>query len=121
MITERLSYIAFHSSYPIHDISIFEWLDRPFTTRNLIQAHENAFQYYGGIADEIVYDQDALILVSEIGGDLIFTREFQDYKEERKINIRMCRKYDSESKGKIESVIKRSEERRVGRKVKIKL
>src|SRR5699024_1707325 len=43
---------------------------------------------------------------SENGGDLIFTREIQAYKEERKINIRMCRKSDPESKGKIESVIK---------------
>src|SRR5690625_3351666 len=96
-----ISFVLSHSRY-----KYFEWLDRPFTTRDLIQAHENAFQYYGGIADEIVYDQDALILVSENGGDLIFTREFQAYKEERKINIRMCRKSDPESKGKIESVIK---------------
>lgn len=96
-----ISFVLSHSRY-----KYFEWLDRPFTTRDLIQAHENAFQYYGGIADEIVYDQDALILVSENGGDLIFTREFQAYKEERKINIRMCRRSDPESKGKIESVIK---------------
>jgi len=26
-----------------------EWLDRPFTTRDLINAHENAFEYYGGM------------------------------------------------------------------------
>jgi len=83
-----------------------EWLDRPFTTRDLIRAHENAFHYFGGMADELVYDQDALILVSENGGDLILTREFQSYKEERKLVIRMCRRADPESKGKIESVIK---------------
>jgi len=83
-----------------------EWLDRPFTTRDVIQAHENAFRYYGGIADEFVYDQDALILVSENGGYLVLTREFQSYKEERKLVIRMCRKADPESKGKIENVIK---------------
>src|SRR5699024_925877 len=60
-----ISFVLSHSRY-----KYFEWLDRPFTTSDLIQAHENAFQYYGGIADEIVYDQDALILVSENGGDL---------------------------------------------------
>lgn len=83
-----------------------EWLDRPFTTRDLIRSHENAFQYFGGIADELVYDQDSLILVSENSGDLILTGEFQAYKQERKLVMRMCRKADPESKGKIESVIK---------------
>lgn len=24
-----------------------EWLNRPFTTRDVIQAHENAFQWFG--------------------------------------------------------------------------
>jgi hypothetical protein len=44
-----------------------EWLDRPFTTRDLINAHENAFEYYGGMTKEIVYDQDHLILVINPG------------------------------------------------------
>ena len=83
-----------------------EWLDRPFTTRDVIRSHENAFQYFGGIPDELVYDQDALILVSENAGDLILTREFQAYKEERDLVIHMCRKADPESKGKIENVVK---------------
>src|SRR5699024_9454160 len=83
-----------------------EWLDRTFTTRDVVRAHENAFRYLGGMTDEIVYDQDALILVSENGGDLVLTREFQSYKEERKLVIHMCRKADPESKGKIENVVK---------------
>lgn len=83
-----------------------EWLDRPFTTRDVIQSHENAFRYYGGISDELVYDQDALILVSENGGDLVLSREFQSYKEDRKLVVHMCRKADPESKGKIENVVK---------------
>lgn len=83
-----------------------EWLDRPFTTRDVIRCHENAFKYYGGIPGELVYDQDALILVSENSGDLILTREFQSYKEERNLNLYVCRKADPETKGKIENVIK---------------
>ena len=83
-----------------------EWLDRPFTTRDVIRTHENAFKYFGGIPDELVYDQDTLILVSENSGDLILTREFQAYKEERNLVIHMCRKADPESKGKIENVVK---------------
>lgn len=96
-----ISFVLSHSRY-----KYIEWLDRPFTTRDVIRSHENAFEYFGGIADELVYDQDSLILVSENGGDLILTREFQAYKEERSLSIRMCRTADPESKGKIESVIK---------------
>jgi len=96
-----ISFVLSHSRY-----KYMEWLDRPFTTRDVIQAHESAFRYYGRIADELVYDQDSLILVSENGGDLILTKEFQAYREERNLIIRMCRKADPESKGKIESVIK---------------
>lgn len=100
----KLRFIAFvlsHSRYKYK-----EWLDRPFTTRDVIRAHENAFRYFNGMPDEIVYDQDALILVSEKGGDLVLTQEFQAYKEERELVLWMCRKADPESKGKIENVVK---------------
>lgn len=83
-----------------------EWLDRPFTTRDLIKVHENAFEYYGGMTKEIVYDQDHLILVSENGGDLLLTKEFAEYQKTRKFKIYMCRKADPESKGKVENVVK---------------
>jgi len=102
--TEKLRFIAFvlaHSRY-----KYMAWLDRPFTTKDVIRSHENAFRFYGGIPNELVYDQDALILVSENGGDLILTQGFQAYREERQLNLHICRKADPESKGKIENVIK---------------
>lgn len=99
----RLNFISFvlsHSRY-----KYVEWLDRPFTTKDVIRTHENAFQRFGGIPYEMVYDQDALILVSENAGDLILTGEFQAYRESRKLNLFMCRKSDPESKGRIENVV----------------
>ena len=99
----RLWFIGFvlaHSRY-----KYVEWLARPFTTRDVIQAHENAFKYYGGMPKEIVYDQDHLILVSENHGDLILTREFAQYVTKRRFKIYMCRKQDPETKGRIENVI----------------
>ncbi|WRP07359.1 hypothetical protein U9J35_04105 [Rossellomorea aquimaris] len=57
--------------------------------------------------EEIVYDQDRLISVSENAGDLILTKEFQAYQQTRKFSIYLCRKKrDPESKGKIENVVK---------------
>ena len=82
-----------------------EWQDRPFNTMDVIRGHENALEFYGGITEEIVYDQDRLILVSENHGDLIFTHEFSSYKSRRGFSVYMCRKEDPESKGRIENVI----------------
>lgn len=99
----KLHFIAFvlsHSRY-----KYVEWLDRPFTVQDLINCHENAFAWFEGIPHELVYDQDHLIVVSENGGDLILTKEFESYRQERKLNLRICRKADPESKGKIENVV----------------
>ncbi|EYE87201.1 hypothetical protein Q428_14620 [Fervidicella metallireducens AeB] len=82
-----------------------EWQARPFKTSDIIKIHENAFEYWGGHPAEAVYDQDHLILVSENHGDLIYTKEFAAYLQKRKFKIRMCRKADPESKGKIEKVV----------------
>jgi len=82
-----------------------EWQDRPFNTIDMIRMHENAFEYFGGMPEEAVYDQDNLILVSENHGDLIFTHQFANYLQKRKFRIHMCRKADPESKGRIENVV----------------
>lgn len=83
-----------------------EWRDKPFTTRDVINCHEAAFDYFGGMPIELVYDQDHLIAVSENAGDIILTKEFQAYQQMRKFNIFLCRKSDPETKGKIENVVK---------------
>lgn len=83
-----------------------EWIDRPLRTTDLIRIQENAFRYFGGMAEEVVYDQDRLLAVSENAGDLILTESFAKYHETRGFKIYLCRKSDPESKGKIEQVIK---------------
>ncbi|WP_156822875.1 hypothetical protein [Gracilibacillus lacisalsi] len=50
--------------------------------------------------------QDKLMTVSENGGDIIFTGEFQSYKQERGFQVYLCKAADPESKGKIENVVK---------------
>lgn len=95
-----IGYVLAHSRY-----KYVEWFDRPFTTREVIRTHENAFSYFGGKPKEMVYDQDHLILVHENYGDLIFTQEFAVYVKRRNFQVYMCRKADPESKGKIENVV----------------
>jgi hypothetical protein len=82
-----------------------EWQNRPFNTSDIIRIHENAFDFYGGMPQEIVYDQDSLILTSENHGELVYTHAFAQYMQKRKFLVYMCRKSDPESKGRIENVV----------------
>ena len=80
--------------------------DHPFTSELAIIAHEQAFGFFGGITDEIVYDQDKVFIVDENRGDLILTDAFRAYTKERSFTLHFCRKADPESKGKIENGVR---------------
>ena len=82
------------------------WTDKPFTTVSLIDAHNRAFEYLGGMPAEIVYDQDRVLAVSENFGDIIYTEGFQTYIDTMKYKVRLCRGFDPQSKGKVEAVVK---------------
>lgn len=82
------------------------FIDRPFTTNELITAMNGAFSYFGGVTKEIVVDQDSIITVSENHGDIVYTFEFEKYKQHHGLEIRVCRKSDPESKGMIENMVK---------------
>ncbi|MEP6677188.1 MAG: DDE-type integrase/transposase/recombinase [Ferruginibacter sp.] len=85
----------------------FVWFqDQYFTSELAIEAHEKAFAFFGGIPDEIVYDQDKVLIVSENKGDLILTDRFRAYTRERPFKLHFCRRSDPESKGKVENVVK---------------
>lgn len=78
----------------------------PFTSRTAIDAHEEAFKFFGGIPKEVVYDQDRLFLVDENLGDLLLTQDFNNYFFEQTFRVHFCRKADPQSKGKVENVVK---------------
>ena len=82
------------------------WQEHPFTSDDLIMLHQKAFEYFGGMPKEIVYDQDRIIIVSENADDIICTETFQNYINHMKFKMRLCRAYDPESKGKVEAVVK---------------
>ena len=80
--------------------------ERPFTTRQVILAHEEAIEYFGGLTEVFVYDQDTLLLIDENKGDLVMTEAFRSYTEYRGFKVHFCRKSDPQSKGKVENVVK---------------
>lgn len=95
-----ISFVLSHSRY-----KYVEWLDRPFTVKDMVRCHENAFRFFGGMTTEMVYDQDALIAVSENAGDLLLTEGFQSYVSFRGFDVHLCRARDPQSKGKVERVV----------------
>ena len=80
--------------------------ESPFTTRAAIDAHEEAFGFFKGVPQEVVYDQDRLFLIDERLGELLLTQDFKSYVFEQEFRVHFCRKADPESKGKIENVVK---------------
>ncbi len=80
--------------------------ETPFDAMAVVSAHESAFEYFGGMPTEVVYDQDKLMLSDENKGDLVLTEAFRKYVDYRKFKLHFCRKADPQSKGKIENVNK---------------
>ena len=44
--------------------------------------------------------------MAENEGDILLTEEFQQFVNEIKFEVKLCRKADPESKGKVENVVK---------------
>ncbi|HQH25064.1 MAG TPA: IS21 family transposase [Bacteroidales bacterium] len=90
--------------YSRHKFVLF--LDRPFTSDDAVIAHEKAFEFFGGIPREIIYDQDSVFLHRENGGDYLMTDVFHRYQASRGFKVTFCRAGDPESKGKVENSVK---------------
>ena len=83
-----------------------ELQSRPFTSTDLVRICHNCFRYFGGMPQEMVFDQDSIVCVSENAGDIIYTYEFEKFRQETRVSIYLCRGADPESKGKIENTVK---------------
>jgi transposase len=100
----KIHFVGFVLSHSRYKWGYFK--DKPFTSRELVQSLYGCFNYMGGKPRELVFDQDSIVSVDENYGDIMFTYDFEQFKQAEKIDVYLCRKADPESKGKIESVIK---------------
>lgn len=80
--------------------------ERPFTTSDLIQHLLNCFRFMDGMPEELAFDQDRLMVVSENHGDIIYTNDFKHFLDEMGLKTFVCRAADPESKGKVENLVK---------------
>lgn len=78
----------------------------PFTTKSSIYAHELAFEYFGGIPQKIIYDQDKVFIHRENLGDYLLTKDFRSFVNKHHFETIFCKKNDPQSKGKVENVVK---------------
>lgn len=95
------AFVLAHSRYKYVEGQSF-----PYTSVDLVNASHRCFRYLGGMPEEMVFDQDSIVCVSENAGDIVHTYEFEKFRQECNLKIYMCRAADPESKGKIESVVK---------------
>ena len=83
---------------------------RPYNTNAFVKAHLEAFQYFGAIAKEYVYDQTKLVAIQEKYREVIFNERFHKFAFQYEFEPRVCEGYDPQSKGKVERVVREVKE-----------
>jgi len=82
------------------------WYTVPLTSAQLVAALEECFEYMGGMPAELVFDQDRLVAVDENYGDIVYTKEFEQFRRRMGFSVYLCRAADPPSKGRVEAVVK---------------
>lgn len=79
------------------------------TMRTLLLGLEEAFRYFGGVPQEILFDQMKAVITRDLrldGGGLIHTAEFLRFAAHWDFTPRACRPYRAKTKGKVERPIR---------------
>ncbi len=73
---------------------------------DFIQAHINAFSYFGGVSKKILYDNLRSVVLWREGSKIGFNSRFMDFVGVYLFEPRLCRVYRGSDKGKVENAIK---------------
>ena len=78
------------------------------STQTLIKCHLNAFDYFGGYPDEILYDNMKQVVVKRLlkQKDSTLNRTFEDFAGFFNFKPVLCRPYRGQTKGKIERTVR---------------
>jgi transposase len=76
-------------------------------TPTLIQCHLNAFEYFGGVTQEILYDNMKQVVIKRAlkASDSEWNSQFEDFFKYFSFIPRLCRPYRPQTKGKIENTV----------------
>lgn len=72
----------------------------------LLEAHEAAFGFFGGVTEEILYDNPKTMVIKREGGTVVLHGVFEDFSRHWGYAPRFCRPYRPQTKGKVENGIK---------------
>lgn len=75
---------------------------------NLLDGHEAAFEHFGGRTETILYDNPRTIVIGkdEATGHVEWNRRFKDRMDFYGVDVKLCRYYRAQTKGKVESGVK---------------
>ena len=75
---------------------------------SLLEGHTQAFEHFGGRTETILYDNPRTIVLSkdESSGRVEWNAKFKDRMDFYGVEIRLCRYYRAQTKGKVESGVK---------------
>jgi transposase len=75
---------------------------------NLLDGHEAAFAHFGGRTATLLYDNPRTIVLSkdEASGTIEWNRRFKDRMDFYGAEVKLCRYYRAQTKGKVESGVK---------------
>jgi len=76
-------------------------------TSTLIRCHQNAFRYFGGYPEEILYDNMKQVVVKRLlkQEDSTLNRQFEDFAGFYGYKPVLCRPYRGQTKGKVERTV----------------
>jgi transposase len=75
-------------------------------TTTFLQCHQRAFDYFGGVPHEVVYDNCKTVVMERIGSVVQFNQALLAFAGYYRTKPRACWAYDPETKGKVEAQVK---------------
>jgi len=73
---------------------------------HFLLGHILAFEYFGGVPKEILYDQNRCVVLKPGIKDITINSKFLDFARHYNFRPRLCRIYRPETKGKVENTVK---------------
>jgi transposase len=75
---------------------------------SLLDGHARAFEHFGGRTGSILYDNPRTVVLSkdEAAGQVVWNPTFKDRMDFYGVDVRLCRFYRAQTKGKVESGVK---------------
>jgi len=72
----------------------------------LLAAHEHAFEHFGGVCAELLFDRMRTVIIGTIDGRPRWNSRFEAFAKHWGFHPRVCRPYRAQTKGKVESGVK---------------